>query len=84
MQFFFVQYQQLVPVLCSPGLCVKFVSVPYQQLAPVIYSHSLCVQFVSVLYWRLAPVFCMQDSGIFLAELQHSFSSDYVLILHRV
>ncbi len=66
------------------GFVCEFVSVPYRQLAPVFCSHGLCVQFVSVPYWQLAPVFCRQDSDVFLAELQHSFSGDYVLTLHRV
>jgi hypothetical protein len=98
---FFVQYQRLAPVICSPSLCVKFVSVPYWQLAPVFLSLGSCMQFISVLYWQLAPVFCSpgscvrfisilyqwlapvicrQDSDIFLAELQHSFSVDYYFV----
>ncbi len=68
----------------SSGFVIQFVSDPYRQLAPVFCSHGSCMQFVFVPYWRLAPVFCRQDSDVFLAEFQHSFSGDYVLTLHRV
>jgi hypothetical protein len=63
------------------AICLRSVSVTWSCVLFSRFVHA--IHLCSVLATCL-PVFCMQDSDVFLAELQHYFSGDYVLTLHRV